>query len=71
MTYGSVSPKYQVVIPKEVRESLKLKPGQRLMIIAKGNVIHMIPEIPLNELKGRYRGMDASVPRDDEEERCP
>lgn len=67
MTYGLVSPKYQVVIPKEVREQVGLKPGQRLMIIAKDDVIYLIPEVPLSGLKGRLKGMNTDGIRDEED----
>lgn len=55
MTYTSVSTKYQVVIPKEVRERMNLKPGQKLVIYEKGGIIHLIPDIPLKKLRGIYK----------------
>lgn len=64
MTYGTISPKYQVVIPKEVRKAVAIKPGQRLMIYAKDNVIYLIPEMNISELKGICKGMDTSGIRD-------
>lgn len=67
MTYGLVSPKYQVVIPKLVREQVGLKPGQRLMIIAKDDMIYLIPEVPLSQLKGKYKGMNTDGIRDEED----
>lgn len=67
MTYGTVSPKYQVVIPKDVRKLVPIKPGQKLMIYAKDNVIYLIPEIGMAKLKGIYRGMDVSGVRDEED----
>lgn len=67
MTYGTVSPKYQVVIPKEVRKTTNLKPGQRLMIYAKDNVIFLIPEVDVSQLKGYCKGLDAENIRDEEE----
>lgn len=67
MAYGRISPKYQVVIPKEVRKNLELRPGQRLMIFAKGNVIYLIPELSIDELKGRYQGLNTSAIRDEED----
>jgi AbrB family looped-hinge helix DNA binding protein len=67
MTYGRVSPKYQIVIPKEVRNAVAIKPGQRLMIYAKDNLIVLIPEIGLSELKGICKGMDTSNLRDEED----
>jgi AbrB family looped-hinge helix DNA binding protein len=46
MAKTRVSPKYQVVIPKEIREGLSLRPGQDLQIIRKGNVIVLVPDTP-------------------------
>lgn len=65
MTYGRVSPKYQVVIPKEVRNRVPVKPGQRLMIYAKDNLIILIPEMSVSQMQGICKGMDTSVPRDE------
>lgn len=67
MTYAKVSPKYQVVIPKEVREGMDIKSGQRLIVMAKGNVIYLIPEATLGELKGRYKGIDIESIREEDE----
>ncbi len=52
-----LSPKYQVVIPKEVRKRLKLRSGQRLQIIVRGGTITLVPDYPLKELRGLFRGM--------------
>jgi len=52
-----VSSKYQVVIPKEVREESGLRKGQRFQVISKGGVISLIPESPLSTLRGLARGM--------------
>lgn len=67
MTYGLVSPKYQIVIPKEIRQEVSIKPGQRLLIYAKDNVIFLIPEMDLSQLKGILKGMDTSHLRDEDD----
>ncbi len=67
MTYGLISSKYQIVIPKDVRQAAGLKPGQRLIIYTKDNVIFMIPEIATSKLKGYCDGMDVSSVRDEED----
>jgi AbrB family looped-hinge helix DNA binding protein len=67
VTYGLVSPKYQVVIPKDVRKTVDIKPGQRLMIYAKDNVIYLIPEVSISALKGICKGMDTSRIRDEDD----
>lgn len=57
MAKTRVSPKYQVVIPKEIREGLALRPGQDLQVIRKGNVIMLVPDRPLAAYRGILRGM--------------
>lgn len=57
MARTRVSPKYQVVIPKEVRESLNLKVGQELQVVAKGGMITLVPERPLSALRGFAKGI--------------
>jgi AbrB family looped-hinge helix DNA binding protein len=53
----TVSPKFQVVIPLEVREKMNLKPGQKVIIIMKDGVIHMFPERPFKEMRGFAKGV--------------
>ena len=52
MQQVKISPKYQVVIPKEVREHLKVKVGQSLSCLSKGGIIYLIPTRPLSEMRG-------------------
>lgn len=57
MATTTISPKFQIVIPKEVREKLHLSPQQRLQVVEKGGVITLVPEVPLKSLKGLLKGM--------------
>jgi AbrB family looped-hinge helix DNA binding protein len=57
MARTTISPKFQIVIPKEVREKLHLSPQQRLQVVEKGGVITLVPEVPLKSLKGLLKGM--------------
>lgn len=59
-----VSPKYQVVIPKEIRESLKLIPGQQMQVVQYENRIEFIPERDIEELEGFLKGMNTSFKRE-------
>ncbi len=59
-----VSPKYQIVIPKAVRETLKLKPGQRMRVIEYDNRIELIPDRELSELRGFLKGIDTEFSRE-------
>ena len=59
-----ISPKYQVVIPREVREALQLKPGQRVQVMAYGNRIEMIPEKSIPEMRGFLKGIKTHFERE-------
>ncbi len=67
MSTTTISPKYQVVIPKDVREKLRLKSGQKMTVVTKGGVVYLIPEKPLDTFKGFLTGMDTGSIREDDE----
>jgi AbrB family looped-hinge helix DNA binding protein len=60
MTTITVSPKFQIVIPKEVRETTNIKTGMRLVMLPYGNRIELIPLKSMSQLKGSLKGMDTS-----------
>jgi AbrB family looped-hinge helix DNA binding protein len=64
MTAVTVSPKYQVVIPKEIRESMGITSGQKIQMLTYRNRIELIPIRPLKELKGYLKDIDTNVKRD-------
>ncbi len=64
MAHAVVSPKYQVVIPKVIRREVGLKSGQVLQIISKGGVITMVPDQPIDRMRGYLKGMKASALRE-------
>lgn len=64
MTVVTVSPKYQVVIPKDVREQLDLKPGQKVEAFAFGNRIELVPVRPPSELRGFLRDLENDFARE-------
>ena len=59
-----VSPKFQVVIPKEIRESMHVLPGQRMQVIEYENRIELIPEIDVSELEGFLQGINTKFDRE-------
>ncbi len=67
MATTTISPKFQVVIPKEVRSKLHLKSGQKMTVVTKGGIVYFIPEKPLETFRGFLRGMDTGNIREDEE----
>jgi AbrB family looped-hinge helix DNA binding protein len=59
-----ISPKYQIVIPKKIREALNLSPGQRVQMVAFEDRIEMIPIRKMSEMKGFLKGIDTTVERE-------
>ena len=64
MSIVTVSRRYQVVIPKDVRERLALRPGQKLQAISFKGRIELIPLEPIEASRGFLRGIDTTVPRE-------
>jgi AbrB family looped-hinge helix DNA binding protein len=60
----SISPKYQVVIPKSIREALGIQPGQRMQAMRYGDRVELMVLRPLAEARGFLAGIDSQVPRD-------
>ena len=63
-----VSSKYQVVIPKEARERVHLRPGQKLSVIVRGKSITLVPVPELEELIGMLKGEDIGEYRDEDDQ---
>ena len=64
MQLVTVSPKYQIVIPKTVREALKLRPGQKMQIVEYAGRIELIPERDIKELRGFLKGINTEFRRE-------
>jgi AbrB family looped-hinge helix DNA binding protein len=62
----TISPKYQVVIPKQIRRKLGLCPGQKVQAIAYENRIELVPVRPVRKMRGFLKGLDPRVSRDDD-----
>ena len=63
----TVSPKYQVVIPRAVRERMQLHPGAKLQVICFDDRIELVPIRPMKKMRGFLKGLDASFDRDEED----
>ena len=66
MARVTISPKFQVVIPKEVRESMKLKPGDQVEVFEYDGRIEFIPIRDIRRLRGLLAGIDTTIERDDD-----
>jgi len=62
----TVSPKFQVVIPSRILNTLGVEPGQKVKVILYNNRIEMIPVRPVQESRGFLKGIDTSVEREAE-----
>lgn len=64
MSTVTISPKYQVVIPKNARLKLGLRPGQKVEVLVYDGRVEFIPVRSVREARGLARGIDTSVPRE-------
>lgn len=64
MTTVTVSPKFQIVIPKEIHEAMNIIPGQKVEFIAYKNRIAVIPLRPMKKMRGFLKGIETEVPRE-------
>jgi AbrB family looped-hinge helix DNA binding protein len=60
----TISPKFQIVIPKAIREKLGLTAGQKVQAIVYGDRIELIPLQPARQMRGFLKGIDTTIPRE-------
>ena len=68
MTTVTVSPKFQIVIPKEVRISMHIKAGNKVVMVPFGNVIYLVPMRSLKDLRGKLKGVNTKIIREPDRE---
>lgn len=68
MSTVTVSSKYQVVIPKDVRDRLRIRPGQKVEAFAVGGRVELVPIRPISEMRGFLKGMDPNFEREPDRE---
>ncbi|MBF0169842.1 MAG: AbrB/MazE/SpoVT family DNA-binding domain-containing protein [Nitrospinae bacterium] len=64
MSAVTVSPKYQVVIPKEARAALNIRPGDKLEVFPYNIRLELVPVRPVSDLRGFLKGIDTTVNRE-------
>lgn len=62
----TISPKYQVVIPRSVRDDINIRPGQKIQVIAYGNRIELVPVTPIEKTRGFLKGIDTTIEREED-----
>jgi AbrB family looped-hinge helix DNA binding protein len=60
----TISPKFQVVIPKAIRDQLSLKPGQKVQAIVYGDRIELIPMRSIRRMRAFLKGIETDVSRE-------
>lgn len=60
----TVSPKFQVVIPREVRESFSIRPGEKMQVINYADRIELVPVRKIKDMRGFLKGIDTTVERE-------
>jgi AbrB family looped-hinge helix DNA binding protein len=68
MSEVTVSPKYQIVIPRKIRESMKIRPGQKLIMVAEERSIRLLPERSIKEIRALLRGIPGEFEREPDRE---
>jgi len=63
----TVSSRYRITIPREVRERLRLKPGQKVQFLVLDGVVRLVPVVPIEELRGIARGASMAGYREEED----
>jgi AbrB family looped-hinge helix DNA binding protein len=66
MTTVIISPKYKVVIPKQIREKLDLRPAQRVQAIGYDGRVELVPVRAMGSMRGFLAGIDTTVDRDED-----
>jgi len=64
---STISSKFQIVIPREIREQFKLKPGQKVVFIPYRKSLRVVIVPPIEEAYGSLPGIDTSIERDEED----
>ncbi len=64
MSVVTVSPNFQVLIPREIREALRLEPQQKVHVLQYQNRIEFIPVQTMRKMRGFLKGIDTTVPRE-------
>jgi AbrB family looped-hinge helix DNA binding protein len=67
MPVVTVSSKFQVVIPKEIRERAGIRPGEKLEMLSIGDRIELVRVRPMREIRGYLKGRDSTFVREEDD----
>ena len=66
MNTVTLSSKFQIVIPRAIRDELELVPGEKFRVLRYGGRVELIPVRPIKEMRGFLKGMDTAIEREDD-----
>ena len=67
MDIVKISSKFQMVIPRAIREKWHIQPGQRVRLIVYGNHLEVVPVRDIREMRGFLKGMESDIQREEED----
>jgi len=65
----TLSSRYRITILRALREQLNLRPGQKVVLIPRGNILHLVVVPPIEQAQGMFPGIDTEVAREEDEDR--
>ena len=63
----TISSKFQMVIPRAIREKWNIKPGQKVRLIVYGNHLEVVPVRDIREARGFLKGMNSDIKREEKD----
>ena len=63
----TISAKYQMVIPRAIRDKWNVKPGQKVRLIIIGNRLEVVPVRNIKEARGFLKGMSSDIEREEDD----
>lgn len=67
MQIATISTKFQISVPKKIRDQMHIKPGQQFIFIMKGECLELVPKRDIKELRGILKGANVENIRDRED----
>lgn len=64
MQVATISSKFQISVPKKIREQLHIKPGQQFIFVLKGECLELVPKRNIKEMRGILKGANTKNIRD-------
>ena len=64
MYIATISSKFQISVPKKIRDQLHIKPGQQYIFVSKGDCLELVPKRNIKDMRGLLKGVNTKNVRD-------